>query len=91
MSERRLDTPALVASCAARDLATSGIEMILTREDGRGSGGTAGEQERDDGRALAALMREAAETMYPDPATRDIAAVARVGEVVATHDFGLRT
>lgn len=90
MSERRLDTPALVASCAARDLATSGIEMILTREDGRGSG-TAGEQERDDGRALAALMREAAETMYPDPATRDIAAVARVGEVVATHDFGLRT
>jgi hypothetical protein len=91
VSERRLDTPALAARCAARDLATSGIEMILTREDGRGSGGTAGAQELADGRALAALMREAAEAMYPDAATRDIAAVARVSEVVAAHEFGVLT
>lgn len=83
-----LDAAAVLAACAARDLATGGVEMILVLEDCRGAGVPGGPVERADGRALATLVRQAAESMYPDAATRDVLAVARVSEVVAAHEFG---
>ena len=83
-----LDAAAVLVACAARDLATSGIEMILVLEDCGETRAPAGEAERTDGQALANLMQAAVESMYPDAATRDVLAVARVSEVVAAYEFG---
>ena len=83
-----MDASAIARACAERDTVTEGIEMVLAAEDGRGLARAAGEEECADGRSLAALMRAAADVMFPDARARDLAAIARIGEVVAAHEFG---
>jgi hypothetical protein len=89
VSGRPEDAHARARELAARDLEIEGVEMVLALEDLRRSYAPAAAGAPGDGRLIARRVRAVADALYPDPATRDDEALARVLEVVATDDLEL--
>jgi hypothetical protein len=83
------DVAATARANAARNLTTAGVEMVLALEDMRMGAPPPGPAERADGEALALCARGAADALYPSDDARDLDALARVLEIVATHDLEL--
>jgi hypothetical protein len=89
VTARPVDIAAAAAVNAARDIATEGVEMLLALEDLRGARAQAGPLERADGERLALRARAVSEALYPLAEARDVEALARILEIVATDDLEL--